>query len=199
MIAPELWDRLRKLDPEEAADRARVSFEEGVYRVPVLGSGVRVDPGAETFEPEDPELLKLDFFLAVSSAQYLLEAQELNLAGKLVPATKLTYGDVFFRGPHELPGDALGSAFGADAAKFRRVMGRLEGAAYDLGDLGARVHLFPRVPVWLGLWLADDEFPARVTFLFDRTADNHLPLDALWSGVMVLVNTARQLAGESSA
>jgi len=198
MIAPELWDRLRELEPEAVAARARVSVDSnGVYEVPVLGSLVHVDPRAEEITPREPEIINLDFFLAVSVAQYLLSAREREPAGELVAPAQLPYGEVFFRGPHQLPGDALGACFAADGEKFRQVLERLGGRPAALADVGMEVHIFPRLPLWLGLWLADEEFPARVTFLFDRAAGDHMPLDALWSAVMMLVGAVRRLAAAS--
>jgi hypothetical protein len=58
----------------------------------------------------------------------------------------------------------------------------------DGGDRAYEFPFFPRLPVRLLLWLADAEFPARVVFLFDRTADQHLQLDGLWALGKALVN-----------
>jgi len=200
MIAPELWQRLRELDPEAVAARSLATVGlDGRYQLPVLGSHVVVNSKAEEVTSAWPEVIRLDYFLAVSAVQYLISVQEVPFAEELVPAAQLPYGEVFFRGPHALPGDALGALFGADGEKFREVMGRLGGEPAELGDVGARVNIYPRLPLWLGLWLADEEFPARMTFLFDRTAGEHLPVDALWSAVMVLAGAVRQLATRSDA
>ncbi|MBM4049010.1 MAG: DUF3786 domain-containing protein, partial [Planctomycetes bacterium] len=60
------------------------------------------------------------------------------------------------------------------------------GRRVNAGDLAFVFPLLPRLPVTLVLWLADDEFPARLSFLFDRTACEHLPFDALLTAVKVL-------------
>ena len=195
MVAPELWHRLGQLDPAEVAARslARASAEGG-YELPMLGSLVRVDVRSQEVTSAWPEVLRPDDFLQVSAVQYLVCARPVPLAGELVSVAGLPQGEAFFRGPHTLPGDALGGLFGADGGRFLRVMARLGGEPADLADAGVRMSLYPRLPVHLGLWLADEEFPARVTFLFDRTAGEHLPLDALWSAVMVLVAAVRRVA-----
>jgi len=198
MIAPELWQRLRALDPEAVTRRALVEQEpEGRYELPVLGSQVWVDAAAEEVTPAWPEVVAPDYFLAVSAVQYLISAQEVELADELVSAAQLPYGEVFFRGPHALPGDQLGELFAADGPRFRELLGRLGGQPAELGDVGVRVAIYPRLPLWLGLWLADEEFPARMTFLFDRTAGQHLPVDALWSAVMVLAGALRRLTAQT--
>ncbi len=195
MIAPELWQRLRAFDTDDVVTRSLASItEDGRYRLPVLGSQVVVDPTAEEVRPTRPEVIRPDYFLWVSVVQYLISVRNIPLAGELVPVAKLPYGEAFFRGPHALPGDSLGALFGSDGGRFRSVMGELGAESAELGDVGVRVSVFPRLPVWLGFWAADDEFPARVTFLFDRTAGDHLPVDALWSAVMVLAGAIRRLA-----
>ena len=195
VIAPELWQRLRAFDTDDVVTRSLASItEDGCYRLPMLGSHVVVDAAAEAVSPAWPDVIRPDYFLWVSVVQYLLSVRDIPLAGELVPVTKLPYGEVFFRGPHALPGDALGAIFGSDGDWFREVMFRLGAENADLGEVGARVSVFPRLPIWLGFWAADDEFPARVTFLFDYSAGDHLPVDALWSAVMVLAGAVRRLA-----
>ncbi len=198
MIAPELWQRLRQLDPQAVAARSLAELsDDGRYQLPVLGSQVVVDARAEEVTSAWPEVIRPDYFLWVSAVQYLILARAIPLADELVSAAQLPYGEVFFRGPHALPGDALGALFGADGGRFREVMGLLGAEPVDLGDVGVRVSALPRLPIWVGFWSADEEFPARVTFLFDRTAGEHLPVDALWSAVMVLAGAVRNLVAQS--
>ena len=209
MIDAELWRRLRECDPDTVTTRALVTLtDEGRYEVPVLGSRVWVEAEAQEVTSAWAEVIPVDYFLSISVVQYLISAREGELAGDWVSAQQLPYGEVFFRGPHALPGDALGALFGSDgergstgsprpepvAGRFRRVLGRLGGEPVTLGDVGAQVSVFPKLPIRLGLWLADEEFPARMTFLFDETAGRHLPVDALWSAVMVLAGAIRRLA-----
>ena len=39
------------------------------------------------------------------------------------------------------------------------------------------------------IWAGDEEFAARASILFDRTAGEQLPLDALWTAVNLAVKT----------
>jgi hypothetical protein len=157
-----------------------------------------VDPRTEEVASAWPEVILPDSLLAVSAVGYLLSARELPLARELVSPEQLPGGEIFFRGPHELPGDALAALFGTDSERFREVASRLGGRPAPLGDVGMEVSIYPRLPLSLGFWRADDEFPARVTFLFDRSAGAHLALDALGAAVMVLVGAVRRLAAKGS-
>ena len=48
------------------------------------------------------------------------------------------------------------------------------------GDEAFLLTVFPKVPLAYVLWREDDEFPARVTVLFDVTIQTHFSLDGIW-------------------
>jgi hypothetical protein len=171
---------------------------DGRYELPVLGSRVWLDPQAEAVTSAWPEVIRADFSLAVSAVGYLLTARDVPLAGELVSPAQVPEGEIFFRGPHALPGDALAALFGTDSNRFRDVLTRLGGRPAPLADVGMEVSIFPRLPLWLGFWRADDEFPARMTFLLDRSAGAHLALDALWAAIMVALGAVRRLAAKAT-
>lgn len=51
----------------------------------------------------------------------------------------------------------------------------------DMADAGFRLLPFPRVPLYLLLWLGDDEFKPRIQVLFDRPIESLLAADAIWA------------------
>ena len=97
----------------------------------------------------------------------------------------------FFVGPHELrTGDVL-ARYGTNPAAFAHAVTSLEGRMVDMADAAGRLLPFPRIPLYFLMWFADEEFPARLRALFDRTIEAFLPADAIWA----LVNrAARALA-----
>ena len=54
------------------------------------------------------------------------------------------------------------------------------GHTVHYGDAGVTFQALPRDPVLFILWAADEEFPTRVTILFDLTIEDHLALDTIW-------------------
>ena len=174
-----LWDRLASAVPEDVVTRAAVSYDPAarVYVVSLLGAEFRVDPAAKTVESPSGAA---GFGPTLICLMYLLSAQDKPLAGELVNPRALPAGDFFFRGPHDLPTDKLEQTFGNSTNLFQRAAAGLDGRPVPIGDAGHEFLPLPRVPVAVALWVADDEFPARVQFLFDKTAGDHLPLDVLW-------------------
>lgn len=101
----------------------------------------------------------------------------------------------FFAGPHALRTDGLLDRYGRDPAGFQRAVVSLEGRLVDMADAAGRLLPFPRIPLYFLLWFADEEFPARLRVLFDRSIEQFLPADAIWA----LVNRVAQALMDQTA
>jgi len=180
-----LWERLGAAPPQEVAGRARVAWdpELAAYRVPLLADELRVFPADSRVEGPDGFPGYESMLVCV---QYLLTAADEPPAGEMVNPLSLPYGDFFFRGRHELPTGRLEEAFGGDVDAFRAAAEALGGQPAEGGDAACDFQALPRVAIQVVLWRADDEFPARAQFLFDKAADRQLPIDALWVLAKVL-------------
>jgi hypothetical protein len=108
-------------------------------------------------------------------------------AGKLVKPSGLPGGDIFFRGTHVLPLDALAKKYAHDREGFFKRGHALGGRVVSYGDAALEFLPFPRIPVTVILWLADEEWDARADLLFDASSLQHLPIDILWSVAMMTV------------
>ena len=90
--------------------------------------------------------------------------------------------------------EGLEARFGKSPQLFRDACLSLDGRSVPYGDVAVEVRVLPKLPLTFVLWVADDEFPARVSILFDSTADEHLPLDALLAAVRT---TAKRIVAHS--
>ena len=96
----------------------------------------------------------------------------------------------FFWGPHELKTAPLAERFGEDPQGFGRAAAAMGGKPVTgLADAAFQLPAFPRVPVTYLLWLGDEDFPAEVGVLFDRSIEHHLSADGIY-GTVVLVSDA---------
>ena len=186
-----LWERLRAAEPAEVAQRAAVRWEPDAqaYAVPLLDADFRVAPAERRVEGPDG---KAGFEAMLCCVQYLLTSRDEPPAGEWVGPLSLPYGDLFFRGLHEMPTAKLESCFGERLDLFRAAGAALDGRPVEIADAACQFDALPRVPVIVALWAADDEFAARAQFLLDKRADRQLPLDALWLLCDIL---ARRLVG----
>ena len=74
----------------------------------------------------------------------------------------------------------------------------LGGSRAEPGDFSVTIPVFPRIPVTLVFWKEDEEFQARVSVLYDRTATSYLPTEDLVLTAQMLAFRLMALAGRVS-
>ncbi len=119
---------------------------------------------------------------------YLVSATASPVGEQRVAPRELYPGLDAFQGRNALHTRDFEATFGVDAELLPAVAPRLGGEAIPGADLAFRFTLLPKIPVDYLLWLADEEFPARLTLLLDPLTPRHLPADVC----AVLVNLLTQ-------
>ncbi len=183
-IDPSLWSELSSKDVNEVCARASVRYDEGrgCFQIPFLHQTYGCYPERrliECLDHHEPKQLSFQFYLVLLT--YLLRSQPIGLSGRMVAGSEIKGGDFFFRGPHALFIRPLEKRFGHDAQSFLEAGLRLGGGETDFGDASFRLWPLPKIPLGYILWLADEEFPARVVVTFDASVEEHLPLDVIWA------------------
>jgi hypothetical protein len=191
------WRELTAASPEAVEKNSLAVYDpdSGTYTLEIMGGQYIVDPGKRSVTGFTGHEKKPEYFLNLSTPVYLVQARLLPPSGELVK--ELRGGEFFFRGSHTLPLDAIANKYGADRELFIQA-GKFchGGVPLKMGDAAFRFRVFPRVEMAFVLWLADDEFPARVSLLFDSNADKHMALDVVWA--VALVACQRMLSFTSS-
>ncbi len=172
-----LWKDLRSANPEQIEERIGVSGNGGRYRLPFLGRDYFVDVSAERIQGLETDQLFRDPEFELLLLMYLLRSMHIDPSGKWVSEKELPGGANFFTGPHRLPAEALEKRYGADVEGFRRRCQMLGGRALGYGDASFAFVPLACIPLACVLWGQDEEFPPRVTLLFDSTIEFQLPLD----------------------
>ena len=204
-----LWEQLDKLDGTKTAQRAKcqylasperyiVTFLNVEYVVNLsdrnIFSALSSSPqSAGHLTAEPAEFLEQLCILA-----YLINAQDLPLADKLVGAETLPDGQFFFRGPHSLPTKKLEQAFGNRPEVLHRTSARFDAERCEFGDASIRLYVLPRLPLTIVIWRHCEEFDARASILFDQTAASQLPLDALLAAANLTVEALAKATTEDS-
>ena len=191
-VAAEYWERLSTRDPLQmvAITQFQPAPENGlVFRF--LNRDVLVDPkarclrfwcGADWDDADDP-------LLELSTVLYLINVKDVYPLGRdIVGPNDLKEGH-FFQGPHELKTAPLVERFGTDVQGLRRAAEALCGEPVAMADAAYRLKPFPRVHLYYLLWEGDEEFPPRMSVLFERSIEETLAADAIW-GLVNRVSTA---------
>lgn len=185
--------------PQEMAVRAGVSYqaldiERGHFEVPYFGAlyavswpGGRIHRSATGLQP--------DITTRIILLHYLLTADGTPTVSEWIAFRNLPGGmgyDTAFQGRSSR---RLAQAFGTDLPAFCQAAGSLGGESLTYGDASFMFRLLPRVWLAVVLHLADDEFPANASVLFDAAAGHYLPTEdlAVLGGVLCgkLVRKAR--------
>jgi hypothetical protein len=192
MVHKGLWEQIDKLDPKLTAQRAKCRYvdEQGRYVVRLLNKEYVIDPGERQIFLAGPTSGQKEtgFIEQLCLLAYLINAHDLPLADKLVKPEALPSGQFFFRGLHSPPTKKLEKVFGRCPERLYRIAGRFDAEKCEFGDASIRLYLLPRIPLTIVVWRSDDEFGARASILFDRTAVEQMPLDALLAAVNLAVD-----------
>jgi hypothetical protein len=193
------WEELSILDPSDVCQRTEVQYnpQKGEYSLKSFNSEFLISPVKREINPS-PEsdhrwLHGIEELFNISAIQYLIKAKCAGPSKKLVNPGDLKGGDIFFRGSHILPLDTLAQRYRKSPQDFLLAGELLGGKALSFGDASVELGPFPRIPVTLILWKEDEEFPPRMSLLFDSTADQHLPIDILWSIAMITVQAFQNI------
>ena len=197
-----LWEQLEKLNRTKTAKRAKCQYFGSPERfiITLLNANYVVNLSdrnifsIQTDSTEEPA----NFLEQLCLLAYLINAQDLPPADKLVNAETLPGGQFFFRGLHSLPTEKLEKAFGDCPEVLHQISSQFGAKRYEFGDASIQLYILPRVPLTIVIWRQCEEFDARASILFDQTAASQLPLDALLAAVNITVEALTMAATQNS-
>lgn len=138
----------------------------------------------------------LDTTGSILVIRYLLTAGDEPLRNAWVPYRDFRDGARFASYIKTNIEDRLAKAFTGKKELLQERIQAIGGVMYrseSRPDVAAALYPFPKVPLLLIFWDKDDEFDASLQFLFDRSAESYLDLEAL---AVVLEYTCQKLIGE---
>ena len=202
MIHKKLWQQLIKLDRQKTAKRAKCQYltDTECYVITLLTTRYIVNLSEKKVLPiqKGSEPVPAEFLDQLCILAYLINAQDLTPANKLVKGETLPGGQFFFKGVHELPTKKLEKAFGECPEQLYQITELFDAKRCEFGDASVELYVLPRILLTIVIWGSCDEFPARASILFDQTAAAHLPLDALLAAVDLSVNAIISYVAEKN-
>ena len=183
---PEIWNNLRELSsPDVCRNSGAALSAGGKYLLQCLNETWEIDPNQMTvvktqgafggeWDRQVPYLML--YYLTCASADLL--------SGEMTAPRDLPGWQNFFKGRYTLETTELESCFGRDVGTFTKAAEQLGGRKLGQADAAVRFHVFKKFPVDYLLWVADEEFPSRVTILLDRSLPEHFVAD----GTSVIIN-----------
>lgn len=181
-----LFNNLSECDPLEVCARTgcRYDQEKNHYHVGYWGDQFLVDCQVRRVEQCGSAPRKVHDYVPIFLLNYLMQAREVLFVGEWISEKDMVGGATFFRGPHEVPTRLISSRFGNDIASFSHCCERLQGVAIEMADAAYLFTPCPHISVAMLYWLGDDEFPAEVKLLFDRSIAGIFALDTIYALVV---------------
>lgn len=183
-VPADLWEDVRARPAREAAEAVGGSWQDGQFRLGLLGREHVVDPGDCRIWLADQRDERLGFQDGVVLLTTLARSLGVPPSGRMVTPVELPGGNLFFTGAHALATAPLARCFASDPQA-------LEGRARAMGalptpgaDLALKLPGLPQVPLYALLWSGDQELEARAVIGIDDRAHFHLDL----GGVLALTN-----------
>ena len=95
--------------------------------------------------------------------------------------------------------DAFAELLGRDPQGAVRACKALGGVPMQGGDISYALELFDGLRVWLQFWAGDEEFPARIRWLWDENALMYLKYETMYFAVGLLRQRIRELMSRNAA
>jgi hypothetical protein len=187
-----LWDDVRARDARQAAVCVGGRWEEGLFKVPLLGFTYAVDPVAQRITRSDDVGHRVGYQTGVVLLYTLAKSVGAPPSGRMVSPLELTGGAMFFTGAHSLATKPLARRFGgAPQMLIERAIAMGGEAINGAADYAVRLPGLPYLPLYVLLWTGDKADEARAFIGIDDRALFHLDLGAVFALTNVLVSRLR--------
>lgn len=181
-VPVEFWEKLEKIDLKERC-RVAVAGLESNHSICLrfLATDILIDLTGRTIQKKEQKQWHIikDTMLELLCLVYLLRVTNAPLKREMANVRDLKEGH-FFQGPHEIETSSLLARFGSDPDAFRRASENIGGRQVTYSDIAYVFTPFPKILQYYLLWAGDEEFPPRMSILFDRSIEDHFPADFIW-------------------
>ena len=173
--------QLKGLDLRERAEKAGAHFEKGPHgkegriSLNLFNAGYFVDFPDVLITSAEKKVVSL--VAKIVLLHYLIKADGRPLSHQLIPYKEIPggmlYAGVFARRAVE----PLIPVFGQSPEAFLDAGFRLGGRKGEYGDVSFVLSALPRIPMTYIVWKGDEEFPATIQLLFDKSVEGYLSLE----------------------
>ncbi len=186
--------KFRKVTLDEIAEFSGYPIKGSKIEVEFLGQRFEIEYPSGDFSPEPAIEGELPVFARILVLHYLVNRSEAIQTGQLISYKELPGGNIYIQPFTNRAIRPLVNTFGENPENLVKVASRIGGEPVKLGDAAVVLKVFPKIPVTLALWGADDEFPASGNILFDSSAGAILHTEDYAVLASFVVQTLRKLA-----
>lgn len=195
----QLKEKVARIDLKEAARRLNAVFSNGKLTLKTLGKDFSVDSAGNLYSE-----IHIHPWIAIPVLDYVLRASTTPVSGKWVPFRELKGGKTWaplFGQRCEKPLKKIADAYTDFFEDLIRLFnGRQVENHYD-SDISLVLHPLPKVPMLICYWKPEDGLESTLNLFFDKTAEDQLHVQSLYSlgtGLVVMFEKISLRHGHSS-
>ena len=162
------------VSPEDEQGYAEVPFLKTTYQIRSPKGDVSYKEGQINKKGQEKEP---DLWEKIILLHYINTATGTPLSQKPISFKEIPEGMLYLPNFEKRAVAPLLGRFGKTPEAVWEPARSLGGRKSETGDFSVTIPVFPRVPVTLAFWRQDEEFAARLTFLFDETVVQYLPTE----------------------
>jgi hypothetical protein len=130
---------------------------------------------------EQPISLREEIFIL----HYLEKASGAPLTGNWISFSEIPGGAFYHPVFAQRCQTVLAKTFGQDLNRLDTLAAGGQAEKLEIGDVGLRLWVLPRIPIGLVIWRGDEEFSAEGKVVFDSSVSQYLPVE----DIVVLAET----------
>ena len=177
------FQELSKQDPNEVCRRASCTYDDmnELFVLSVWGEEYGIFPKRLKMNCLGNNTQSFHDYFYLFIIHYLLNSKEIVISNEWISEKDIPGGTTFFRGPHEIPTNAISLRFNNNINEFKERCEQLHGIPLNMADASYSFKITPRIPVAVLYWRGDEDFPAEAKILYDRTIAEHLASDIIYA------------------
>lgn len=183
-----------QFDQNQIGSRPDVTVTEDTFSFPFLGSTASVSrkTGAVTIEDQKHICRQADFSQAFTVYDWLCTSEKnAQPANEYCPVHALP--GVVVRGKGlSMTGGTLPALIDQKPQIFSQACEAIGAVPVDLGDIGWKIPLFPRIFVLVKFYYSDEEFPASMTILWDKNILKFIKYETVYYAADCLLEEIRR-------
>ncbi len=185
------FDDLKAVDPLNVMERTECTYNADTtqYHIDIWDHTYRVDMENCDIRPQTDGGSRYQDYLYLFILHYLMKVRNIYPSGTWVSEKDIVGGAAFFRGPHLLPVHLIVDTFKDDLDGFKAACKNLDGKPIEFADAAFSFQITPKIPVAVLYWQGDEDFPSEAKLLFDKTIEQHLPLDIIYALAVEVCHT----------
>ena len=185
--------RFLTYDQAKLIRKLRIKADESFLYVTMLGQTYRINrKNADIERQRDGGWIDANAYEEVMTLLDLIcdSRPDRHLSGRWKNMT--AFGMQFHQNLLEPGLDPWAELFQSRPEDFRRACLAMGGRSLGSADMGYALELFDGLPMAIQLWMGDDEFPARLRYLWDENADMYIRYETMYFAKALLLDRIRE-------